>query len=136
DDGAALIDPPLSQAAAMIESNRARAATWDQLSGAPFSQWRAKAHENLVTYCKGQARSALPLMNPQPAAKPKSRMATRPFILSGHQPTLFHPGVWLKNFLLSAIREQVDGAAVNLVIDNDESNSPGIFVPSGSKQDP
>src|SRR5262245_49781038 len=109
EDGAALIDPPISQAPAMIESNRAKAATWDQQSGVPFSNWRAKARENLTGYCKGQARSALPLQNPLPPTKPQSRLATRPFILSGHQPTLFHPGVWLKNFLLSTIRERVDG---------------------------
>src|SRR5688572_4935949 len=33
-------------------------------------------------------------------ATPRKTLADVPFILAGHQPQLFHPGVWYKNFVL------------------------------------
>ena len=35
-------------------------------------------------------------------------LAGAPFILSGHQPEMFHPGVWYKNFVLGGLA-QADG---------------------------
>lgn len=57
-----------------------------------------------------------------------------PFVLSGHQPTLFHPGVWFKNFILSRLGQQLKGVAVNLVIDNDVSGMPAVLIPSVGTQ--
>jgi hypothetical protein len=59
-------------------------------------------------------------------------MLQRPFVLSGHQPTLFHPGVWLKNFLLDRIAKEVGGTSINLIVDSDTVRHAGIRVPSGS----
>src|SRR5689334_18196329 len=42
-----------------------------------------------------------------------------PFVLSGHQPELFHPGVWYKNFVLGALAKRLDGVGVHLLIDSD-----------------
>ena len=50
-------------------------------------------------------------------------------LLAGHQPELFHPGVWYKNFLLSRWGKQFDCAAINLVVDNDLGQNPAIQVP-------
>jgi hypothetical protein len=136
DDGAALIDPPLAQVPKLLAANLAKAVTWDASSGAPFSKWREAERRYLVSVCKGQARSVRDLSARSPSVKPHTPLAKRPFILSGHQPTLFHPGVWIKNYLLSALREQNDAAAVNLIIDNDASGSPGILVPSGTANNP
>ncbi len=51
------------------------------------------------------------------------------WIVAGHQPELFHPGVWFKNFLLSQASQQTTCVALNLVIDNDLCRSPAIRVP-------
>ena len=51
-------------------------------------------------------------------------------VMSGHQPELFHPGVWFKNFALSKIGQQLDCIAINLVVDNDICGSPAIRYPS------
>lgn len=50
-------------------------------------------------------------------------------VVSGHQPELFHPGVWFKNFLLHALVKQVDGVALNLIVDNDECKGTSLRVP-------
>lgn len=52
-----------------------------------------------------------------------------PWLVAGHQPELFHPGVWFKNFLLAEASKQTTCVALNLVIDNDICRSPAIRVP-------
>ena len=53
-----------------------------------------------------------------------------PIIMAGHQPTIFHPGVWFKNFTLDHLAKQNGAIPVNLVIDNDVSTSSSLRVPS------
>ena len=60
---------------------------------------------------------------------------SRPLIAGGHQPELFHPGVWLKNAVLDAYARQVGGTAVNLVIDSDRCGRAAIDVPVGTPAD-
>lgn len=55
---------------------------------------------------------------------------------SGHQPALFHPGVWVKNFAIHALAEQTHGTALNLVIDNDTIGSRQLRVPTGLRDSP
>ncbi len=57
-------------------------------------------------------------------------------IMSGHQPQLFHPGVWCKNFLIDTIAKRTGAVAVQVVIDNDTMRSSSIRVPSGSRENP
>ncbi len=57
------------------------------------------------------------------------------WLVAGHQPELFHPGVWFKNFLLSQASAQTKCVALNLVIDNDLCRSPAIRVPSIESKD-
>ncbi len=57
-------------------------------------------------------------------------------LLSGHQPQLFHPGVWFKNFLLSELARRQGATAVNLIIDNDTCRSAALRVPGGSPSKP
>jgi hypothetical protein len=53
----------------------------------------------------------------------------RPLILSGHQPELFHAGVWYKNFLLSELAGRSGGVAINFLVDNDDCRTTSIRVP-------
>jgi hypothetical protein len=54
----------------------------------------------------------------------------QPIMMAGHQPSIFHPGVWFKNFALSHLAEQTGAIAVNLVIDNDVASGSSIRVPT------
>jgi hypothetical protein len=51
-------------------------------------------------------------------------------VMSGHQPELFHPGVWFKNFLLSRLAQAPGVIAINFLVDNDVCRSPAVRVPS------
>lgn len=52
----------------------------------------------------------------------------RPWLVAGHQPELFHCGVWFKNFLLSQAGQRTGIVPLNLVIDNDLCRSAAIRV--------
>jgi len=56
----------------------------------------------------------------------------RPVIMGGHQPEMFHPGVWLKNAVLDAYARQVGGTALNLVVDSDRCGRTSLDVPVGT----
>lgn len=51
-------------------------------------------------------------------------------VMAGHQPLLFHPGVWFKNFALSSLSASVSATPVNLVVDNDVSGPAAIKCPA------
>ncbi len=57
-------------------------------------------------------------------------------ILSGHQPELFHAGVWFKNFVLSKIATGPGRVGINLIIDNDLCGIPKISVLRGDVKQP
>jgi hypothetical protein len=113
DDGTALIDPPPADVPAMIAANRAAARDRDLRLGLR----------------RGFCADARQRMLPAGAARDADSAPT--VIMTGHQPTLFHPGVWFKNFLVSSIAQSVGGAAVNLVVDSDTVRVPGIPLPTG-----
>ncbi len=54
----------------------------------------------------------------------------------GHQPSMFHPGVWVKNFALHYFATQSAGIGLNLVIDNDTFSTTRIRVPAGDRNHP
>ncbi|MEC7501550.1 MAG: hypothetical protein VX970_07465 [Planctomycetota bacterium] len=59
-----------------------------------------------------------------------------PIILGGHQPELFHPGVWAKNFVIDRWARENAGVALQILIDTDVPKSLGIHVPGGSLTKP
>lgn len=58
-------------------------------------------------------------------------------LFAGHQPELFHPGVWFKNFVLSKLAKRFQAVSINLIVDNDlaKTNSLAVPVTSGGRLD-
>ena len=58
-------------------------------------------------------------------------VATHPqfWVIGGHQPELFHPGVWVKNAVVARLVSQVGGIGLNLVVDNDICSGSSIRMP-------
>jgi hypothetical protein len=50
-------------------------------------------------------------------------------LVAGHQPELFHPGVWVKNFALYGLGQAYNAASLNLVVDNDTVKSTSLRIP-------
>lgn len=67
-----------------------------------------------------------------PALRAQARMELAcdgPVIVTGHQPELFHPGVWVKNFAACGLARKLAGSAINLIVDTDAVKSTRIVVP-------
>lgn len=54
----------------------------------------------------------------------------QPIILAGHQPDLFHAGVWFKNFLISSLAKSTNAISINFAVDNDLCRNTHIRVPA------
>jgi len=124
ESGARLIEPPLGEIPALIAANeeRRRQAT-TELCGRPLAELAAQARRELLD----AARQHTARYRPVPPATDSERV-----LLAGHQPQLFHPGVWYKNFVLSQLAVQERAVAVNLQVDSDTIKRTGIRVPGGS----
>ena len=53
-------------------------------------------------------------------------------VMAGHQPTLFHPGVWAKNFAIDRLAKSVGAVPIQVLIDNDTMREHSIRMPTGS----
>jgi hypothetical protein len=62
----------------------------------------------------------------------RGRVAAEPLIATGHQAEPFHPGVWVKNFLIRRLASAVGGRAVNLIVDTDAPRTSLLHVPTES----
>jgi len=40
-------------------------------------------------------------------------------VMTGHQPELYHPGIWVKDFLLQRLADETGAAAIDVVVDSD-----------------
>lgn len=60
----------------------------------------------------------------------------RPIVLVGHQPELFHPGVWFKVFALSSFARRTGAIPIHLLADHDLCRSASVALPNGSGRPP
>lgn len=129
-DGGVLIAPPLTEVASLLDENRLRLSEFPAWAGeVSFADFRHAARAEIVQAAYDYTRQYADVPAPQldPAA---------PLFVSGHQPQLFHPGVWYKNFLLSSLANTHGGVSLNLVIDSDVARSVAVPVPGGSLDAP
>lgn len=135
-DRTALIEPGLTDAAATIARNRSRAAHWDvSFAGKSLRELRLAARRELVAAALHYTRAYRDVRTPE---------QSECIVMAGHQPSLFHPGVWFKNFALNrvalpstgqevndhTVSDRKAATAINLVIDNDVASSSSIRVPT------
>ncbi len=53
-----------------------------------------------------------------------------PWIVGGHQPELFHPGVWFKNMLIDRLAKETRGFGIHSIIDHDLARAIALRVPA------
>jgi hypothetical protein len=127
-DGGLLAEPPLVTAAQEAVANAARLSAWDyDVQGRPASWLRSQTRREIVDLARGfLGRHGFDVGTDGPG----SSVGVDPIlIVTGHQPELFHPGVWVKNFAASALGRSCGGLALNLIVDNDIPKSASIRVP-------
>ena len=122
-DGALLADPALDEAGAALDANAARLNRWDyDFQGRRADRLRAMARAQVLALAKTY-HQAHDLDWPDIPAQPNR------LVVTGHQPELFHPGVWVKNFAVAGLASGRQGVGLNLIVDNDIPKGPSIRVP-------
>jgi hypothetical protein len=121
DHGATLAAPPLEDAGRILALNRQRLNQPDiTFLGRPWAELQTLARRELLAAARGY-------MGDGGEPLPDSNSVS--IIMAGHQPELFHPGVWVKNFVLHGLARQHGCVSVNLLVDNDAVKSVGLHVP-------
>ena len=127
------MDPRPGAVAGQIAANADQLGGWDhdfQGRRAPMAALRSSPGSRSI----GPRFSRSPwLRHFEPRDRSLGR-ADRPLIVTGHQPELFHPGVWIKNFAAASIAAATGGVGLNLIVDNDIPKSTSIVVPAVGAQ--
>lgn len=129
-DGALLSVPGFDEAAEAARWNAAglNAADYD-VQGRSLARLRREARGEAVRLAKAFTRDVLG--DREADAGPAGAL-----VVPGHQPALYHPGVWAKNFAAAGIARRLGGAALNLIVDNDLYSRPAIDAPGGTREEP
>jgi hypothetical protein len=95
----------------------------------PLAELRREAREELLNLAldSTSALRAIHLSSNGPDA-------AAPLILTGHQPSLVHPGVWAKNVAADRIARLSGGRSINLVVDTDMLDDRSLRVPERDGQ--
>jgi hypothetical protein len=133
-DGERVVDPPLETLPRVVAANRELLSRVDyDVQGRSLTELSASARRTLVDQAiayTSQYRDVSERM------RTASERVGAPLILAGHQPQLFHPGVWYKNFVLGSLAKHERGIGVHLLIDSDLCRSASIRVPTGTVENP
>jgi hypothetical protein len=121
EDRTILAEPPLAEVGSLLVMNRHRLVeARADILGRPLADLQTAARTSVVA----AARAHL-----QRAGEPLPPAHDSPLILAGHQPELFHPGVWIKNFALNGLARAHGLTPLNLVVDNDTVKTVGLHLP-------
>jgi len=127
-DGGVLVDPPPAAVAGLIAGNAQQFAGWEYDFQGRRALWLRAAVRHEVVALAQRFLDQHGLGRPSVDVDDFTRTG-RPLIVTGHQPELFHPGVWIKNFAAASIAGARGGVGLNLIVDNDIPKSTSIAVP-------
>jgi hypothetical protein len=113
--GQFLLLPPASDVGALLRRNDDSLRSWTSFGD------RALARTEALS----AARAYL-----EAAGEPVPDASAAHLFVAGHQPEFFHPGVWVKNFVLHALAKRHNAVALNLVVDDDTAKSTHLLIPA------
>lgn len=129
-DGQTLITPSSAEIPGLLEANQDQIAAYDLPWGeTTLADLARRSRQRLLSLARQYTGSYADLEG-------EASERDMPIFVSGHQPELFHPGVWFKNFALDQLAKQFQGIGVHLLIDSDECRIPSVRVPSGTVESP
>lgn len=131
EDRATYCSPPIDDWPAALRANSARFHNAQSriIGGTSLGELRRQARAEATQAAVEYLRS----FDPTFAASPD---ANAPLVALGHQPDLFHPGVWIKSFAASRLAKEVSGVSLHILADADTTKQTAIYVPSGTLERP
>jgi hypothetical protein len=133
-DFALLCEPPLPAAIATAQQNHAALMPLEiKLQGRTVSQMRKWTREEALRASR-EYTSQILSASAEPGHSFETGSEEAPSVdllfVGGHQPALFHPGVWVKNFAIHEMATRSGGISLNLSVDTDVMGSTRIRVPT------
>jgi hypothetical protein len=114
-------EPSLAAAAALLAANRQRlTAPAPDILGRSWADLRRQARQVAVAAASDYLATFF---------EPLPSFGNASILMAGHQPELFHPGVWVKNFALNGLARARGATPINLVVDNDTAKSTALRLP-------
>lgn len=122
-DGEALVDPPFGEWPSLIETTARAASGWSvPIAGEPLAVLRRRARAEALALASAACRRlGIPC-----AETPRDPKA---IVMTGHQPQLFHPGVWAKHFAVDTYAKGRGAVAVDAVVDTDRVGVLALRAP-------
>ena len=123
--GQILAVPPLDEVGPLLDANRRRLHLAHLSTTIPnLDELRTLARREALALSSAYHREA-------DEAVPDA--ASDAWLVAGHQPELFHPGVWFKNFALHRLAQMRGAMSLNLVIDTDAAKPALLYAPAGER---
>lgn len=118
--------PPATDWPSLWHENQASARARTDL----WTHWQSEARQEITQLAKHYTSSYL-------SDSELSWLDNRSeeVMMSGHQPELYHPGVWYKNFCLSSQSQHLQATPINLIVDSDLAARSSIAVPQVDPND-
>jgi hypothetical protein len=134
ESGQVLAHPPWDQLQELVRTDHAswRRSSGIAILGQPLAEYSQAARRELIE----QAAQYVGSYHAGAIKPAELDLEGAPLIVTGHQPELVHPGVWVKNFAAAALARCSGGVALNLVINGDACRSTTLRVPGGTLEAP
>ena len=133
-NGEVLAEPGFDAVPALVAENRRKLNRPDVIvGGLPLPELRALARREVLDLASGGRQ---PPDGPLDQEADAPRSPDAPLLITGHQPELAHPGVWVKNFALNGLARKVGGVPLNLIVDNDTLKSASLRFPVFQRGEP
>jgi hypothetical protein len=121
--GEVLTRPTFEDWGALARANHAAAASWGfSVAGVPAAELRTLARRQALQVA-AEFSAGMGVRVAEPGSAESLVVAT------GHQPELYHPGVWIKDFLLQRLSEELPATAIDFVVDSDGFQVLGVSSP-------
>jgi hypothetical protein len=106
--GELLAYPPLDRVGDLLRDNREKSAP-GSLLGRPLADLRDLARREVLNAARDYLTAG---------GESVPDYSSSAWLVGGHQPELFHPGVWVKNFVLGSLARRHGATPLNLVVDS------------------
>lgn len=120
--GEVLIEPPAAELAEFLTSARANTIRSGSRTPASIDILANLARRELMD-------AMIRFAGETGFSPPPPDAAVRPWVVTGHQVELYHPGVWSKVILTDALAKQSHALAIDLLVDHDTVDHLGCAVP-------
>lgn len=140
-DREVFVDPPLRSVTELINTNRERNARYGfSLCGMDYATLRSTVRRDIIGLAIKYTADLLSHWNIpfRDARIDGDDFNTNNAVIfqSGHAPSFYSPGVWIKSHLINKLAKSCSGVGVNVVMDNDIPEEYLVSVPDLSRRPP